>query len=126
MRGLMAALFLGLCAAAAAAETSPDAVGSISYMEGTVSMVRDGSDVDNVAIGQDLQNFDLVKTGADGQAELSINAPRLPVMTIKMTTNTQFSLEVATVNGQLESTVGVIGGQVALKWPGSSPPRPSA
>jgi FecR protein len=114
-RGLAAALFLGLCAAAAAAAAPADTVGSVSYVEGTVSMVRDGSDIDSVAIGDDLVNFDLVKTGADGKAELAVNAPRLPAMTIRMTSNTQFSLEVATVNGQLESTVGIIGGQVALK-----------
>ncbi len=90
-------------------------IGSISYLEGTVSMVRDGADVDGVAIGQDLQSFDLVKTGSDGQAELAIVAPQLPRMTIKMTADTQFSLEVATVNGRLESTVGILGGQIALK-----------
>jgi hypothetical protein len=115
MRGLAAALFFVLCAAAAAGQASTDTVGSVTYVEGTVSMVRDGSDVDGVAIGQDLQSFDVVKTGADGQAELAIKAPRLPAMTIKMKSNTQFSLEVATVNGQLEGTVGIIGGQVGLK-----------
>lgn len=116
LRGLGAALFFSLCATvAAAAGASTDTIGSISYLEGTVSMVRDGVDVDTVAIGQDLQSFDLLKTGSDGQAELATTAPRLAHMTIKMTADTQFSLEVATVNGQLESTVGILGGQVALK-----------
>jgi hypothetical protein len=115
-RGLMAALFLAVCAAAApAAEISPDTVGSISYLEGSVSVVRDGEDIDGVAIGQDLQSFDLVKTGKDGIAELAITTPRLPHMTVKMTTDTQFSLEVATVAGKVESTVGILGGQIALK-----------
>lgn len=114
-RGLAAALFLGLCTAAAAAETSTDTIGSIAYLEGTVSMVRDGADLEDVAIGQDLQVFDLVRTGADGQAELAVSAPSLPRMTIKMTADTQFSLEVATVNGRVESTVGILGGQIAVK-----------
>lgn len=116
LRGLRAALFLCVSATAAAAAGAPtDTIGSISYLEGTVNMVRDGADVAGVAIGQDLQSFDLVKTGSDGQAELAVTAPRLPHMTIKMTADTQFSLEVATVNGQLESTVGILGGQIALK-----------
>lgn len=116
LRGLGAALFFGLCATgAAAAGASTDAIGSISYLEGTVSMVRDSTDVDDVAIGQDLQAFDLVKTGSDGQAELAISAPQLPHVTIKMTADTQFSLEVATVNGQVESTVSILGGQIALR-----------
>jgi len=112
LRGLAAALFLALCAAGLSAE---DSIGSISYLEGTVGMVRDGADIDGIAIGQDLQSFDLMKTGSDGQAELSITSPKLPRMTIKMTADTQFSLEVAIVEGRQESTVGILGGQIALK-----------
>jgi hypothetical protein len=114
-RGLAAALFFGLCATAAAAEASTDTIGSVSYLEGSVSMVRDGADIDDVSIGQDLQTSDLIRTGSDGQAELAITASKLPHMTIKMTADTQFSLEVATVNGRLESMVGIVGGQIALK-----------
>jgi hypothetical protein len=112
MRGLAAALFLAVCGAGASAQ---DAIGSVSYLEGTVAMVRDGADVDGVAIGQDLQSFDLVKTRSDGQAELAISSPQLPRMTIKMSADTQFSVEVATVEGKQESTIGIMGGQIALK-----------
>ena len=104
LRGLTVALFLTICAAGAAAD---DTIGSISYLEGTVSMVRDGADVDGVAIGQDLQTFDLMKTGPDGQAELAISSPQLPHMTVKMSPDTQFSVEVATVEGKQESTIGI-------------------
>jgi hypothetical protein len=104
-----------LLLACAAGVSSQDKIGTISYMEGTVSVVRDGADLDSVAIGQDLQNFDLVKTGDDGQAELAISSPQLPSMTVKMSANTQFSLEVATVAGKQESSVGILGGQIALK-----------
>jgi hypothetical protein len=112
LRGLAAALFLAVCTAGISAQ---DVVGSISYLEGTVGMVRDGADVDGVAIGQDLQSFDLLKTGSDGQAELAITFTRLPRMTVKMSADTQFSLEVATVEGRQESTIGILGGQIALK-----------
>jgi len=117
-RGLGAALFFALVAAAGTAAGpafADDTVGSITYLEGTVSMVRDGADVQDVAIGQDLQPFDMVKTGDDGQAELAITAPQLPRMTIKVSADTQFSIEVATTDGKLESTVGILGGQIALK-----------
>jgi hypothetical protein len=112
LRGLTAALFL---AAGAAGVSAQDAIGSISYLEGTVSMVRDGADVDNVAIGQDVQSFDLVKTGSDGKAELAITSTKLPPMTIKMSADTQFSVEVALADGKQESTIGIMGGQIALK-----------
>ncbi len=79
-------------------------------------MVRDGENVDDVAIGQDVQAFDTLKTGDNAQAEIDISTPRLPRMTIKMSANTQFSVEVATgSNGGQESTVGILGGQIALK-----------
>jgi len=79
-------------------------------------MVRDGQDLGNVAIGQDVQHFDVVKTGDDGAAEIGITAPQLPRMTIKLSANTQFSVEVSTAkDGKQDSTIGVLGGQVALK-----------
>jgi hypothetical protein len=112
LRGLAAVIFLTLCAIGVSAQ---DTVGSISYLEGTVGIVRDAAAIDDVAIGQDLQNFDLVKTGDDGQAELDITSAELPRITVKMSADTQFSLEVATVEGKKESTVGILGGQIALK-----------
>jgi len=112
MRGLAAAFLLAVGVAGVSAQ---DIVGSISYLEGTVEIVRDENDLDGVAIGQDLQSFDLVKTGSDGQAELAITAPQIPKMTVKMSADTQFSLEMATVDGKQESTIGIVGGQIALK-----------
>ena len=111
-RGLTAA---SLFVAATAGVSAQDIVGSISYLEGTVGIVRNGSDLDGVAIGQDLQSFDLVKTGSDGQAELAISAPQIATMTIRMSPDTQFSLEIATVDDKQESTIGIVGGQIALK-----------
>ena len=95
--------------------SAQDIVGSISYLEGTVGIVRDATDLDGVAIGQDLQSFDLVKTGSDGQAELAISAPQIATMTVRMGPDTQFSLEMAIVDGKQESTIGIVGGQIALK-----------
>jgi hypothetical protein len=116
LRGLTAALFLAAVTAGLSAQAmGTDTIGSISYMEGTVGIVRDGTDLGPVGIGQDLQLFDLVKTGDDGQAELAISSPRVPAMTVKMSANTQFSVEVALVEGKQESTVGILGGQISLK-----------
>ena len=93
-----------------------DAIGSVTYLEGTVTMTRDGADVDDVAIGHDVQAFDSVRTGDDGQAEISIDAKQLPQMTIKVSPDTQFTVEVAsTASGGTQSTVGILGGQIALK-----------
>ncbi len=90
-------------------------MGSVTYMEGDVSIVRNGDDVSGVAIGSDVQNFDMVKTGADGLAELSLDAPSVPHITVKLSSNTQFSLETSTLQGKQQTTIGIIGGQIALK-----------
>lgn len=78
-------------------------------------MVRDGAQVDNLAIGADLQNFDLVKTGSDGLAELDVKSAQSPRITIKVSADTQFSVEIATIEGKQQTTLGIIGGSISLK-----------
>ena len=90
-------------------------LGSVAYLEGDVSMVRDGAPVDNLAIGSDLQNFDLVRTGSDGLAELDVNSPQSPRVTIKVSADTQFSVEISAVEGKQQTTLGIIGGSISLK-----------
>ena len=107
---------LAALAAAPVPAAADDTIGSITYLEGTVSMTRDGSDVDDVAIGHDVQAFDTVKTGEDGQAEIGISGPSLPHMTIKVSPNTQFTVEAAsTASGGTQGTVSILGGQIALE-----------
>lgn len=78
-------------------------------------MVRDGREVDNPEIGADLQDFDLVKTGSDGLAELDINSSQSPRITIKVSADTQFSVEIAAIEGKQQTTLGIIGGSISLK-----------
>jgi len=111
-RGLLAALFFCLAAVAAAAN---DSIGSLAYLEGDVTIVRNGEEVVGLAIGQAMQNFDLVKTGHDGAAEIDIAAPGAPHITVKVSADTQFSLELAAVQGKQQTTVGIIGGALSLK-----------
>ena len=78
---IVAALFLCLPSAGVFAD---DKVGSVAYLEGELSVVRDGEEVTGISTGSALQNFDLVRTSADGLAELDINAPQLPRITVKI------------------------------------------
>ena len=107
-----AACLLGLAAAALAWSQK---VGEVVYVEGDVLLVRNGEEMENVQIGQDLQNFDLIRTGADGLAELSVSAPAAPRMTLKISPKTQFSLEIAKAGKKQQTTVGLLTGTVALK-----------
>jgi hypothetical protein len=110
-----AALTAALLVVLAPAAFSQDKLGEISYLEGEVAVVRNGAPVDNVAIGQDVQNFDLVRTGSDGLAELDIASPAVPKMKVKIGSDTQFSLELTSLPGSQQTTLSVIGGSVAMK-----------
>ncbi len=80
-----------------------------------MTVIRDGAELPDAGIGSDIENFDVVRTGADGQAEIRITTPRAPQVTIRMSNDTQFSVELAAVSGKQQTTVGIIGGSLALK-----------
>ena len=111
-RGLAAALLLLLCVGAAFAQ---EKLGSIVYLEGEVAMVRDGAPINGVAIGQDVQAFDLIRTSSDGLAEMELASAHTPRLTIKVTADTQFSLEIASLGGRQQTTLGIVGGSISLK-----------
>lgn len=101
-----------MCAGAAFAQ---EKIGSVVYLEGEVAMVRDGAEINGVAIGQDVQAFDVVKTGSDGLAELELASAHTPRLTIKVAADTQFSLEIASLGGRQQTTLGILGGSISLK-----------
>jgi len=90
-------------------------LGGITYLEGDVSLIRDGEEIDGVQIGQDLQNFDVVRTGPDGLAEIAVSTPKAPKMTVKVSRGTQFSFEISRLGARQQTSVGLIGGTVSLK-----------
>jgi hypothetical protein len=96
-----------------AAETIGEAV----YIEGDVTVVRDGEDLDasDVQIGMDIENFDLLRTGPRALAEIKITSTRAPAMTIKMSSNTQFSFELSKLGIKTQSSIGLITGSLSLK-----------
>jgi hypothetical protein len=113
-KGLLLATVLFLVALAPCA-FGQDKLGEISYLEGEVAVVRNGAPVDGVAIGQDVQNFDLMRTGSDGLAELDIGSPIVPKMTVKIGSDTQFSFEINSLPGSRQTTLSIIGGSISMK-----------
>ena len=101
----------------ASAPSSPDKVGDTSYLEGTVSVQRDGQDLDSseVQTGLAIENYDMVKTAADGLAEVSITTPKSAGATIKVSPRTQFTFELNNTGSRQQSFVGLMSGTVALK-----------
>ena len=97
--------------------SSPDKVGDTSYLEGTVSVQRDSHDLDasEVQTGLEIENYDMVKTAADGLAEVSITTPKSVGATIKVSPRTQFTFELNNTGSRQQSFVGLMSGTVALK-----------
>jgi hypothetical protein len=106
-----------LMAAAALPLSAAEAVGKIVYLEGAVEVVRDEDTLDarKVKEGLALENFDLVVTGADGEAELAISSPMAPTTTVRIAPRTRFSLEIGKAAGRQQTTVGLMIGSVTLK-----------
>jgi len=105
-----------LCAAAFPLAAA-DAVGTITYVEGSVQIERDEEllDAKRVKEGTSLQNFDLLITGADGRVELELASPMAPAATVKVAPRTRFSLEVGRMGAKRQVTVGLTLGSVSMK-----------
>ncbi len=94
-----------------------DAVGKIVYLAGTVEIVRDEDTLAAKVVkeGFALENFDLLKTGGDGEVELLVSTPAAPATTIRVGPRTQFSLEIGKFGGRQQTTIDLVAGSVALK-----------
>jgi hypothetical protein len=107
-----AALALGAFVPAAA-----DTIGEITYLEGTVQVVREEESLDAKIVkeGLALENLDLLKVGADGQLEVKITSPSAPPTTLRVGPRTQFSIEIGKVGTKQQTTLDLIAGSVAMK-----------
>jgi hypothetical protein len=71
-----------------------DAVGVITYAEGDVVVIRDEDELENIDIDTAVENYDLIKTGADGLVEIDIKTTLGQTMSIAVTSDTAFSIEI--------------------------------
>lgn len=110
-------IFVSLVFAASRPAFAQDKVGEATYVDGGVSLERDGQALDQseVQTGLEIQNFDMVKTGADGLAEVNVDNPKAPAITIKVSPRTQFSFELASLESRQKASIGLLGGSISLK-----------
>lgn len=94
-----------------------DVVGEISYLAGRVEIVRDGETLaaSLVREGLDLENFDLLKTGSDGEVEVRVTSPSAPPTTVRVAPRTQLSLEIGKVGARQQTTLDLVAGSVSVK-----------
>ena len=112
-----ALLTVTLLAATAFPLAATDIIGKISYLEGTVEIARDGESLSRSRVkeGLELQNFDVVKTGLDGEAEVRVSAPMSPASTIRVAPSTQFALEIGRMGSKQQTSVSLLIGTVTVK-----------
>jgi hypothetical protein len=94
-----------------------DVIGKISYLEGRVEIVRDEGSLDAKIVkeGLALENFDLLKVGADGEVEVQVTSPAAAPATLRVGPRTQFSIEIGKVDTKQRTTLDLIAGSVAMK-----------
>jgi hypothetical protein len=114
---LAAVLAAALLAAAPLPLEAGESIGKITYLDGTLEIERDEEPLNPKLVKQGLalENFDLLVTGDDGEAELQISSPRSPPSTIRVAPGTRFSLEIGRAGGREQTSVGLMIGSVTLK-----------
>ncbi|MBN2534069.1 MAG: FecR domain-containing protein [Spirochaetales bacterium] len=97
-------------------ELGPDGEGILSFREGDVDLVRNGSPLgDKLYEGFEIQNYDLVSTGEESYAEIEVYSSRCPDTLITVMENTTFSFEINKLESSKNTTFDVFAGTIALK-----------
>ncbi len=103
------------CLILAAASPAFSAVGVVEYVDGTVSLTRAGQVRDGIEIGDDIENFDLLKTGGDGSLVIALDAATGMRGSLTMKPNSVFSVKTETVKGAPATETDMIAGAVSVK-----------
>jgi hypothetical protein len=117
MNSTAASLAAALLVSTAFPLAAADVIGKISYLEGTVQVLRDEGSLDAKIVkeGLALENFDLLKVGADGEVEVQITSPAAAPATLRVGPRTQCSIEIGKVGMKQQTTLDLITGSVAMK-----------
>ncbi len=115
--GLLVRASPGLRAQTAVDSDTVRPVGTMVYLAGDVDVHRNGGLVDwtLVDIGLEIEDYDLVRTGRNGTAEIEMSTPATRDMIITVSEDTAFYFDVAKVGGVDRTSVEMLAGSVALK-----------
>ncbi len=92
-------------------------IGEITFIEGTVEIARNGGVIDemDLDVGSEIDNFDQIRTGDDGQLFILIESDRSPETEIHISQNTVFTIELNRIESKETTTLQLITGSLALK-----------
>lgn len=102
-------------AAAASAFLEESPLATVEFLDGKVSVTRDGEPLKGVSIGDELFDEDLLSTGADGSLVLAL-APATGMRgTIRVSPKSSFYLRSESSSEERKSQAELIAGQLGLK-----------
>lgn len=110
--------FLILIFSAVFAGFAQDIIGSITWIDGTVDVYRDGEALDwwDVDIGLEIADFDLMETGPDSYVEVEVQTPGNSGTIVKISENSAFYFEKSAVSGGgNKTTFQLLAGSLSLK-----------
>ena len=92
-------------------------VGEITFIDGEVELVRDEEVLteQDIAVGDEIENYDQIHTGPDGQVIIMLTSHRSPKGEIHIASNTTFIFDFNKVRKDDITTLSLITGSMALK-----------
>ena len=92
-------------------------IGEISFISGEVELVRDEEVLTegDMTIGDEIENYDQIRTGEDGQVIINLTSSRNPDAEIYIASNTTFFVDVNKIKRNEITTLSLITGSLGLK-----------
>jgi len=93
-----------------------DPIGQVEYIEGTVDILRNSEVLGpaEVDFGTELENFDIIETGKDGQLEISFYESTGAPAYITVEPSSSFYLKMSKIEGKTRNTVEMMVGTIAV------------
>lgn len=110
-----AALFIFIGIAVPPTFAASAVIGVIEYLNGEVSLTRAGTVMKDVDIGFAVENFDLLKTGSDGEVIIALDKGTGFAGTMKIKPKSVFSVKTESVKGVPATEGDLIAGAVSVK-----------
>jgi hypothetical protein len=91
-----------------------DAIGEIVYLDGDVSIVRNNRELDFIDIGDRIENFDQLTTGAGGTVEVALYPETGITASIIITAETVMYFDLSALRGEQQGAIELITGRIEL------------
>jgi len=90
-------------------------VGIIQELMGTVTVTRNGQVLSQIDLGDPIENYDLIKTGADGGMVIGLTSETGMKGTLIVKPTSVFTVTTQVVNSRPKTEADVLGGSIGVK-----------